>query len=110
MPSVSETSRSALWLRHWPEYAMEAALLGIFMLSACLFATLLFYQGSPVPHLIPDPFLRRVLMGIAMGSTASMSSVLTPSRFASSRDTNRAAWALSRPCRPHDLLDSRLWV
>ena len=49
---------------------MEAALLGTFMLSACLFTTLLFYPGSPVPQLIPDPFIRRVIMGLAMGSTA----------------------------------------
>lgn len=49
---------------------MEAALLGIFMLSACLFTTLLFYPGSPLPQLVPDPFGRRVIMGLAMGSTA----------------------------------------
>jgi aquaporin Z len=55
---------------HWPEYAMEAALLGLFMLSACLFATLLFYPQSPAVRLIGDPFARRVVMGLAMGSTA----------------------------------------
>jgi aquaporin Z len=49
---------------------MEAALLGIFMLSACLFATLLFYPDWPAARFIPDPFLRRVMMGVAMGSTA----------------------------------------
>jgi aquaporin Z len=49
---------------------MEAGLLGIFMFSACLFTSLLFYPGSPVPQLIPDPFLRRVIMGLAMGATA----------------------------------------
>ena len=40
------------------------------MLSACLFSALLFYPGSPVPQLMPDPFARRVIMGLAMGSTA----------------------------------------
>jgi len=70
MSPPAEVATTALWRRHWPEYGMEAALLGIFMLSACLFATLLFYPGSPVAALIPDPFLRRVIMGIAMGSTA----------------------------------------
>jgi aquaporin Z len=55
---------------HWPEYAIEAALLGTFMLSACLFSTLLFYPDWSVAQLIPDPFQRRVLMGIAMGATA----------------------------------------
>ena len=58
------------WLRHWQEYAIEAALLGIFMISACLFSTLLFYPGSPVTRMIPDLFARRVIMGLAMGSTA----------------------------------------
>lgn len=56
--------------RHWPEYLMEAAGLGIFMISACVFATLLEFPGSPVPQVIPDPFFRRALMGIAMGLTA----------------------------------------
>lgn len=55
---------------HWPEYAIEAVLLGTFMFSACLFAVLLFYPGWPVTQLIPDPFQRRVLMGVAMGVTA----------------------------------------
>src|SRR5213593_3212664 len=42
---------------------MEAAGLGIFMISACGFATLL-------GRTIPDQFLRRVVMGLAMGLTA----------------------------------------
>lgn len=57
-------------LHHWPEYLMEAAELGIFMLSACLFGVLLEHSGSPVKMAIPDPFARRALMGIAMGVTA----------------------------------------
>jgi len=56
--------------RHWPEYLMEAAGLGLFMISACVFATLLEYPGSPIHHAVPDPFLRRVLMGLAMAVTA----------------------------------------
>lgn len=55
---------------HWPEYLMEGAELGIFMISAGLFGVLLFHPGSPVSHLIPDPFVRRLLMGLAMGLTA----------------------------------------
>src|SRR5438477_12375099 len=42
---------------------MEAAGLGIFMIAACGFATLL-------GQTIPDLFTRRVLMGLAMGLTA----------------------------------------
>ena len=49
---------------------MEAALLGLFMISACVFVALLEHPGSPLPKAIPDPILRRVLTGIAMGLTA----------------------------------------
>src|SRR6266498_5363858 len=58
------------WRRHWPEYLMEGAELGLFMISACLFVALLEHPDSPVRQALPDPFLRRVLMGIAMGVTA----------------------------------------
>jgi aquaporin Z len=57
--------------RHWPEYLMEAAGLGIFMISACVFATILEHPGSPVRHAVSEPFARRVLMGVAMGLTAA---------------------------------------
>jgi aquaporin Z len=56
--------------RHWPEYVMEAAELGMFMISACVFATLLEHPGSPIPAALPHPPARRLLMGIAMGLTA----------------------------------------
>lgn len=55
---------------HWPEYAIEAALLGLFMLSACGFTVLLEHPGSPAHLALPDPVLRRALMGLAMGATA----------------------------------------
>ena len=56
--------------RHWPEYLMEAAGLGIFMLSACLFDALLEHPASPLRQAIADPLVRRMLMGMAMGFTA----------------------------------------
>ena len=56
--------------RHWPEYLMEAGCLGLFMVSAFSFGTILEYPGSPVRSAIPDALLRRLLMGLAMGSTA----------------------------------------
>ena len=56
--------------RHAPEYAMEAAGLGLFMVSACAFGTLLEHPGSPVRQLLPDATLRRFFMGSAMGLTA----------------------------------------
>jgi glycerol uptake facilitator-like aquaporin/catechol 2,3-dioxygenase-like lactoylglutathione lyase family enzyme len=49
---------------------MEAAGLGVFMLSACLFTTLIEHPASPVRQAIDAPILRRVLMGLAMGLTA----------------------------------------
>jgi aquaporin Z len=58
------------WKKHWPEYLMEAAELGLFMISACLFVVLLEHPSSPVHRAIPSPMLRRVLMGLAMGTTA----------------------------------------
>ena len=56
--------------QHWPEYLMEAAELGLFMISACAFTVLLFHPASPVAQIIPSNVLRRVVMGTAMGSTA----------------------------------------
>jgi aquaporin Z len=56
---------------HWPEYLMEAAGLGIFMISAGVFATLLEYPQSPVHQVISNPLVRRFLMGCAMGLTAA---------------------------------------
>jgi len=56
--------------QHWPEYLMEAAGLGLFMISAFTFGAILGHPASPVYQSIPNPLLRRFLMGLAMGSTA----------------------------------------
>jgi aquaporin Z len=55
---------------HWPEYLIEAAGLGLFMLSATAFTALLEYPGSWVHQSIDNGTLRRVLIGLAMGLTA----------------------------------------
>lgn len=55
---------------HWPEYLMEAAGLGVFMISAAVVTSLLEYPHSLLYELLPDPVIRRVLIGIAMGLTA----------------------------------------
>lgn len=59
---------------HWPEYAIEAVSLGLFMVSAATFASLLRHPSSPfssaVGALMPRP-VQRVPMGIAMGATAA---------------------------------------
>jgi len=49
---------------------MEGICLGLFMISAFSFGTLLEHPASPVHQAIPDPMLRRFLMGLAMGITA----------------------------------------
>jgi aquaporin Z len=55
---------------HWPEYLSEAAGLGLFMVSACVFGALLFHPGSPVAQSVPDGISRRLVMGLGMGLTA----------------------------------------
>jgi aquaporin Z len=55
---------------HWPEYAIEAWALGTFMVSAGVVGVLLGYPGSPLHQALPDPTLRRVIAGLAMGLTA----------------------------------------
>lgn len=55
---------------HWREALMEALGLGLFMVAAGGFGTLLEHPGSPVHAAITDAFVRRALMGLAMGATA----------------------------------------
>jgi aquaporin Z len=71
--AIPQAPRLGAWdsLRaHWPEYLMEAGLLGAFMISACAFGALLEFPGSPARQAITSAVLRRVLGGIAMGLTA----------------------------------------
>ena len=55
---------------HWVEYLLEGVELGLFMVSAGLFTTLLEYPGSPVRQAIEDDLMRRALIGLTMGVTA----------------------------------------
>jgi aquaporin Z len=54
---------------HLPEYASEMLGLGLFMVSACAFAILLWHPSSPVARAIPRELARRALMGLVMGLT-----------------------------------------
>jgi aquaporin Z len=56
---------------HWPEYFIEAAALGIFMISAGVFTALVENPGSWFCRAIASAELRRGLIGLAMGSTAA---------------------------------------
>jgi aquaporin Z len=49
---------------------MEASGLGVFMLSACLFVTLIQHPNFPVAHAVDKAYLGRALIGIFMGLTA----------------------------------------
>jgi aquaporin Z len=55
---------------HWREYAIEAALLGAFMVAACAVTALVEHPYSPVNAAISEAFVRRALIGVAMGLTA----------------------------------------
>jgi len=57
--------------RHWPEYAIDGLCLGLFMLSAATFATLLQHPSSPVSGWLTAPIVQRIPMGVAMGLTAA---------------------------------------
>ena len=68
VPAVSLWRQT--FARHWREYAIEGSGLGLFMISACSFGTLLGHPDSPVVRFVRDPTVLRVLMGLAMGMTA----------------------------------------
>jgi aquaporin Z len=55
---------------NWKVYLMEAVCLGLFMISASLFATILEYPESHLRRAIPNSFFRLCMMGLAMGLTA----------------------------------------
>jgi aquaporin Z len=62
---------------HWPEYCIEAALLGLFMVSACIFTALIELPSSIIRTSVSSALLRRMLIGSAMGLTA-MSLIYSP--------------------------------
>ncbi|MFN7967112.1 MAG: aquaporin [Acidobacteriota bacterium] len=90
----------------WPEYGMEGALLGLFMVSACFFTVALEHPASPLHTALRDPLLRRALIGLAMGSTA-ICLILSPWGQQSGAHMNPAVtltfWRLGR-VRAHDAL------
>jgi aquaporin Z len=66
---IPATARTVSRFR-WPEYFIEAAALGIFMISACVFTVLLEHPSSPVHQAIENGVIRRMIMGAAMGLTS----------------------------------------
>lgn len=51
-------------------YAIDGALLGLFMVSACVNVVILEHPASPIHAAIPSQLTRRILIGLAMGLTA----------------------------------------
>ncbi len=62
---------------HWPEYFMEAGESGVYLFSACAFATLLWHPASPMERYVGSDGVRRMLMGLGMGATI-IAIVLSP--------------------------------
>ena len=56
--------------QHYPEYLMEAAGLGLFMISAAVVTAILEHPASPIRQAIADPLWRRFIIGVGMGLTA----------------------------------------
>ena len=56
---------------------MEAGEAGVYLFSACAFATLLWHPASPIQQYLPSDAVRRMLMGLAMGATI-IAIVLSP--------------------------------
>ena len=65
-------ARAAVRERRWHfrEYALEAAQIGLFMVSAALVVALVEHPASALRQALPWPLLRRGLIGLAMGLTA----------------------------------------
>ena len=84
---------------HWPEYLAEAVGLGLFMISASLFGSLIEHPASTVRQAIDDTLVRRLLMGLAMGATA-VALIYSPIGARSGAHTNPATtftfWRLGR--------------
>ena len=56
---------------HWPQYLCEALCLGLFLVAALLGCALLEHPASPLLRALPHPDLRRALLGVLMGLTAT---------------------------------------
>ena len=56
--------------QHWPEYLMEAAALGLFMISAGVITVLIAHPQPWLRAHLTNPVWSRLIIGVAMGGTA----------------------------------------
>jgi aquaporin Z len=84
-----EQANMRLLPQHWREYVTEAVCLGLFMVSAAGFATLLRHPASPLSEWNASPMAQRIPMGIAMGLTA-MAIIYSPLGMRSGAHMNPA--------------------
>lgn len=68
--TVSRQTPTDALLAGWHIYARDGALLAMFMLSACASVIVIEHPRSPVSSLVESDFLRRAMVGLAMGLTA----------------------------------------
>jgi aquaporin Z len=84
---------------HWPEYAIEAGCLGLFLIAAVAFATVVHHPDFVIRQMLPAPWARRIVMGAAMGLTA-MAIIYSPAGARSGAHINPATtltfWRLGR--------------
>lgn len=71
MPDIAAALPSESSWQKLGIYAMDGALLGLFMVSACVSVVVLEHPASPLHAAITSAFVRRVLVGLAMGLTAA---------------------------------------
>jgi aquaporin Z len=92
--------------QNWKVYTMEAVCLGLFMVSASIFATLLEYPASPIHRTIPNGSIRNIFMGFAMGLSAVLI-IYSPMGKLSGAHMNPALtftfWRLGK-IKTHDML------
>ncbi len=84
---------------HWPEYLIEGALLGVFMVVACAAVAVVEHPDSRVRTRIRSAFVRRAVIGLLMGITA-VALIYSPMGQRSGAHMNPAFtlafWALGR--------------
>ena len=67
LSAEADLSWSDTLRRHWPEFAVEAGFLAVFVLAAGIVSAWLESPGGISAALWPDPIVRRLFAGIAMG-------------------------------------------